>query len=359
MFERRDLGDRGVDRCGRGWIVDGAIVHVEHDHRGCSGTFREALLEQVDGGLRLHTRHPEVVDRITPGDPVQPHQAQHCDHPGHEDEPMVGSDPTTQSVQPVRHDTPPASRQYMQSLHFCNDCSFLDSLRSWPNQPDDENGTSVSADADSKTSRSNCSNARASTRRPSSRSLSEAELAPRTFFSYFATKDDLVLADYSERLERILTEHEQRPEDEPAWDALRASFAAVAADYESEHDRIRRRFTIMASNPSVFARSLHLQAGWEQALTQRLTTRLGARADDPHHACSQQRRSRSCAPPCSTGSLRRTPPHCQLWSRAASTNSPAASARTEAAPGAASATGGVRPTEPAHPPDLNIELYSR
>ena len=109
----------------------------------------------------------------------------------------------------------------------------------------------------------------------------EAELAPRTFFSYFATKDDLVLADYSERLERILTELEQRPDNEPAWDALRASFATVAADYESEHDRIRRRFTIMASNPSVFARSLHLQAGWEQALTQRLTTRLGARADDP------------------------------------------------------------------------------
>lgn len=109
----------------------------------------------------------------------------------------------------------------------------------------------------------------------------EAELAPRTFFSYFTTKDDLVLADYSERLERILAELEQRPEDEPAWDALRASFAAVAADYESEHDRIRRRFTIMASNPSVFARSLHLQAGWEQALAERLAARLGARADDP------------------------------------------------------------------------------
>ena len=109
----------------------------------------------------------------------------------------------------------------------------------------------------------------------------EAELAPRTFFSYFATKDDLVLADYSERLERILTELDRRPEAEPAWDALRESFAVVAADYEFEQDRIRRRFTIMATNPSVFARSLLLQAGWEQALTERLTTRLGARAYDP------------------------------------------------------------------------------
>jgi hypothetical protein len=128
MFERCDLGDRGVDRCGRGWVVDGAIVHVEHDHRGCSGTFREALLEQVDRCLRFHTRHPEVVDRITPGDPVQPHQAQHCHHPGHEDQPMMGSDPTTQSVQPVRHDTPPALTihavtAFLQSLLFLIACA--------------------------------------------------------------------------------------------------------------------------------------------------------------------------------------------------------------------------------------------
>lgn len=108
-----------------------------------------------------------------------------------------------------------------------------------------------------------------------------AGLAPRTFFSYFATKDDLVLADYSERLERILDELEHRPVDEPAWEALRASFAAVAFDYESEQGRIRRRFTIMATNPSVFARSLQLQAGWEQALTQSLASRLGSRPHDP------------------------------------------------------------------------------
>lgn len=108
-----------------------------------------------------------------------------------------------------------------------------------------------------------------------------AGLAPRTFFSYFATKDDLVLADYADRLGRILDELDQRPSDEPTWDALRASFAAVAADYQSQSDRLRRRFTIIANNPSVFARSLQLQAGWEQSLTERLTTRLGVGTDDP------------------------------------------------------------------------------
>lgn len=108
-----------------------------------------------------------------------------------------------------------------------------------------------------------------------------ADLAPRTFFSYFATKDDLVLADYADRLTRILGELNRRPADEPAWVALRASFAAVAADYEADHDRIRRRFTIMATTPSVFARSLQLQAGWEHELGECLRTRLRTGTNDP------------------------------------------------------------------------------
>ncbi|HSP03694.1 MAG TPA: TetR family transcriptional regulator, partial [Acidimicrobiales bacterium] len=44
-----------------------------------------------------------------------------------------------------------------------------------------------------------------------------AEIAPRTFFSYFETKDDVVLADYADRLGRILDELDQRPADEPTW----------------------------------------------------------------------------------------------------------------------------------------------
>ena len=108
-----------------------------------------------------------------------------------------------------------------------------------------------------------------------------ADIAPRTFFSYFATKDDLVLADYTDRLDRIIAELERRPDHEPAWDALSASFAAVASDYTTEVDRLSSRFTIMATAPSVYARSLQLQAGWEQTLSEHLTARLAAQADDP------------------------------------------------------------------------------
>jgi len=107
-----------------------------------------------------------------------------------------------------------------------------------------------------------------------------ADISPRTFFSYFETKDDVVLADYAQRLDRILTELRERPAEEPPWRALRASFAAVAADYSGEAERFARRFSIMASAPSVRARSLQLQAGWEQALGEHLAHRAGTPADD-------------------------------------------------------------------------------
>lgn len=105
------------------------------------------------------------------------------------------------------------------------------------------------------------------------------DIAPRTFFSYFDTKDDLVLADYTARLQRILDAFAARPADEPAWKALQASFAAIAVDYESQAEQLRARFAIMATAPSVRARSLELQLGWEFALAERLAARTDV-ADD-------------------------------------------------------------------------------
>lgn len=108
-----------------------------------------------------------------------------------------------------------------------------------------------------------------------------ADIAPRTFFSYFDSKDDVVLADYADRLDRIVGELDRRPADEPIWTALRSSFAVVASDYEAEADRLARRFAIMATTPSVHARSLQLQAGWELTLGSHIAAREGAETDDP------------------------------------------------------------------------------
>ena len=107
-----------------------------------------------------------------------------------------------------------------------------------------------------------------------------ADIAPRTFFSYFPTKEDVVLADYAGRLERITSELDRRPDDEAPWSAVRASFLLVARDYEAQREELIRRFTIIAANPSVYARSLQLQAGWEDALAEALARRMNTESED-------------------------------------------------------------------------------
>ena len=102
-----------------------------------------------------------------------------------------------------------------------------------------------------------------------------ADIAPRTFFSYFPTKEDVVLADYASRLDQIIDVLRSRLPSEAPWTALQASFVTVAADYEARRDDLIRRFTIMAAHPPVYARSLQLQAGWEDALTDVLIDRAG------------------------------------------------------------------------------------
>lgn len=106
------------------------------------------------------------------------------------------------------------------------------------------------------------------------------DIASRTFFHYFATKEDVVLADYAERLERITDALGDRPRDEAPWTALERAFLAVAADYEVERAELARRFRIMMATPSVYARSLQLQAGWEDAVAEAIGERMGRRPDD-------------------------------------------------------------------------------
>jgi AcrR family transcriptional regulator len=95
-----------------------------------------------------------------------------------------------------------------------------------------------------------------------------AEIAPRTFFHYFPSKEDVVVSDYAARLGRIVAALSRTPGKESPWQGLRAAFLSVAADYEDERDQLLRRFRIISENPSVAARSLQLQAAWEDAVAE-------------------------------------------------------------------------------------------
>ena len=128
-----------------------------------------------------------------------------------------------------------------------------------------------------------------------------ADISPRTFFHYFASKEDVVLADYSARLDRIVEVLAGRPDGETPMAAVRAAFLTVAADYESQRSRLLPRFAVMADSPAVQARSLHLQSGWEDTVARVVADQIGVDPDDD----ARPRLLAGCALAAMRSSLRR------------------------------------------------------
>ena len=95
----------------------------------------------------------------------------------------------------------------------------------------------------------------------------EADVSRRTFFRYFATKEDVVLADQPRRQEELREALAARPPDEPVLTALRHAVLALADTHEQDRERLLRRAKIVRSTPSLQVRSVGTMRAWEQAVT--------------------------------------------------------------------------------------------
>lgn len=102
-----------------------------------------------------------------------------------------------------------------------------------------------------------------------------ADVSPRTFFHHFRSKEDAVLAELDDRLARLGDELARRPADEAPLAAVRAALLTVADDYEQARDRLLPRVRLIATTPSVSARSLQRLAHVEDVVADVLAGRLG------------------------------------------------------------------------------------
>ena len=102
-----------------------------------------------------------------------------------------------------------------------------------------------------------------------------ADVSRRTFFRYFASKEDVILSDHPKRLDELEAALDRRPADEPALTALRHAIMSMAGAYEDEREHMVRRFSLMTTTPALEARSLCLQRNWETAVTEMLAARMG------------------------------------------------------------------------------------
>lgn len=103
----------------------------------------------------------------------------------------------------------------------------------------------------------------------------EADVSRRTFFRYFASKEDVLLADHLVQLARLREAMAVRPRDEPVLTALRNAVMSLTSDFEERKEAIILRGRIMRDTPSIQARSLVHQKAWEDAIQEMVAERLG------------------------------------------------------------------------------------
>jgi AcrR family transcriptional regulator len=116
-----------------------------------------------------------------------------------------------------------------------------------------------------------------------------AGMSKRTFFRYFASKDDLVIGKYDLFGDRVADALDARPEDEPVWESLRRVFDITLDYVQDDHARARNDAMerIVRSSSQLNARYLEKMQRVQEILISRVAARLGrtpARPDDPRAA---------------------------------------------------------------------------
>ncbi|GHF57247.1 AcrR family transcriptional regulator [Amycolatopsis bartoniae] len=106
----------------------------------------------------------------------------------------------------------------------------------------------------------------------------KAGVSPRTFFNYFETKDEAVLAlDVSAEAlyERIV----ERPADEDPLTALRAVYAARFAEL-MQSETFRERTLLLREHPELAKRLTHSNKAFEETVARGIATRTGLPSED-------------------------------------------------------------------------------
>jgi len=117
----------------------------------------------------------------------------------------------------------------------------------------------------------------------------EAGISPRSFFRYFATKEDVVLGRVVEAGHRVERALAARPGQESAWTALRAALSVLVDEPAGSREDELALARMSLASPSLRARELEKRTEWERLLVPHLGARLRPRpldrkAPDPRAA---------------------------------------------------------------------------
>ena len=107
-----------------------------------------------------------------------------------------------------------------------------------------------------------------------------AGMSQRTFFRYFATKEDVVL-EFERRLwQDLVTAFDERPADEGAVTALREAFRFTSHVEPADRARVLQLARILDAAPALQARATGQRVAEDQALVAGVARRMGVDVED-------------------------------------------------------------------------------
>ena len=101
-----------------------------------------------------------------------------------------------------------------------------------------------------------------------------AQVSPRTFFRYFATKEDVIFGDQGEWLDQLRLAMQHGPGDD--GDVVRHGLLEFSRLLEERRDSILSRRRLVLDNPSLKGRVLRLESDQAVAMAEALAARGGA-----------------------------------------------------------------------------------
>ena len=102
-----------------------------------------------------------------------------------------------------------------------------------------------------------------------------ADVAQRTFFLHFASKEDVLLADARERGEAFAAALAAQPDGETPLEAVRGALHALMGGDQIDREELMLRARLMDEAPSVLARNLEQYTTFEQLISDDSAARLG------------------------------------------------------------------------------------
>jgi AcrR family transcriptional regulator len=107
-----------------------------------------------------------------------------------------------------------------------------------------------------------------------------ADVSPRTFFTYFPAKEDVLFADAQDRIDRLRDALAKRTPDESLLDALRRAAREIVADQSFRAEEQRAHMQVIGANPALGARALQDLLAAEQVVAAAIADDLGVDQTD-------------------------------------------------------------------------------